>query len=185
VVDIEHIRPFVASNLSGMMRANVDRCIQWAAYDFATRTGCQKEVVDGYYIDSIKQISFGTSMPESEVIRVIQVKLDGRTLNADDMEIEDGAATVADSLGDDQPCKVTLISRPKIDAKSFSDMVGIRHQQSIVNGALHRGHAMSGGEWYSPDLSEHKRKEYELGIGKTKRECFESEGGLTDYRRII
>lgn len=185
MVTIDEIRPFVASNLSGMMRRNLDRCIQWAAYDFATQSGCQKEVVSGYHIASLNQVSFNSEKPKSEVFSVLSIEINGNTLRANDFTVSDGAATLNDSLDSDQACTVTLLSRPSLDATEFSDEIGIRYQQSIVNGALHRGHSMAGGEWYSPDLAEHKRQQYEAGISKAKQEAFQSTGGRLDYRRLI
>lgn len=185
MVGIDAIRPLVSANLTGMLRQNVDQCIRWAAYDFATRTGCQREAVNGYYVASVNQVSYSSGITGSDVFRVLSVQVGDKAFSQSDFKQGNGYVELDKPLEESGQADVTILSRPSMDADSFSDTIGERYRFDVIAGALYRGHAISGGPWFSPELSNMKLREYEMAISRAKKDAIADGMSEIDYGRFV
>lgn len=166
-VSIEQFRSRIALNLRGMMRQNIDQCIQWAARDFTRQTGGLKEVTQAYYIDSLKQATV-----DGDVFAVIKVETVDGEIDANDYVLAGSTLSFEESLGEDQLLTIRVLKQVEHDAQSFPDVLFEDYLDAIVDGSLYRGHSMGGGAWYSPELANFHRARYQQAISETKRELF-------------
>lgn len=175
MVTLEQFRGNVASNLSGLLLGQVDSVIQWAAYDFATRTGCQREFLKGFYVEQLQAVSIDSEFTGSHAFKVLDLTADGSSV-AIDGGVNDGLIKVRTIIDSTADIVVDVLSRPAMEATVFSDQLAQRYQSALIHGALYKGHMIGGGEWYNPQLSQFNYQQYQSAIMSAKRDTFNDRG---------
>jgi hypothetical protein len=149
------------------------KALRLALRQFCKRTEAWRETLDPISVlDGVSDYSIAPSYNAS-VLRVIEAKLDGRVLGAEDYDVIDNEIlrlTTEPEDDSDDGLEVTVALMPDIDITEVADAFLNQWRETIVAGAMADLLSMKEREWSNAGRAGDFQKDFIRGIGEAVRE---------------